>query len=145
MTAPFLLTAAAGILAQSAAAPEPRNAWAPVVLLLLIGIGFAVGNLVISVLVGPSRTGPGKEATYESGMMPVGDTRKRFNVRFYIVAMIFLVFDVEIVFMYPWATIFAPKADSPMGGMLLVEMVIFVAILLLAYVYAWGKGVFRWD
>ena len=131
------------ILAQSG--PEPRTAWAPVVLLLLIGIAFAVGNLVISVLIGPSRTGPGKEATYESGMVPVGDTRRRFNVLFYIVAMIFLVFDVEIVFMYPWATIFAPKAASPMGGLLLVEMVVFVGILLLAYVYAWGKGVFRWD
>jgi NADH-quinone oxidoreductase subunit A len=143
MTTPSLTMSAAAVLAQSA--PEPRAAWAPVVLLLLIGIGFAVGNLVISLLVGPSRTGPGKEATYESGMVPVGDTRRRFNVRFYIVAMIFLVFDVEIVFMYPWATIFAPKANSAIGGMLLVEMVIFVAILLLAYVYAWGKGVFRWD
>jgi NADH-quinone oxidoreductase subunit A len=131
------------LLAQNIA--EPRAAWAPVVLLLLIGIGFAVGNLVISLIIGPSRTGPGKEATYESGMVPVGDTRKRFNVRFYIVAMIFLVFDVEIVFMYPWATIFAPKANTPLGPMLMWEMVIFVAILLLAYVYAWGKGVFRWD
>lgn len=142
-TPPLFASAAAALLAQSA--PEPRTAWAPVVLLLLIGIGFAVGNLVISLLVGPSRTGPGKEATYESGMVPVGDTRRRFNVRFYIVAMIFLVFDVEIVFMYPWATIFAPKANSPIGGLLLAEMVVFVAILLLAYLYAWGKGVFRWD
>ena len=131
------------ILAQTAA--EPRIAWAPVVLLLLIGIGFAVGNLVISLLIGPSRTGPGKETTYESGMVPVGDTRRRFNVRFYIVAMIFLVFDVEIVFMYPWATIFAPNVKGPLGGMLLAEMAIFVAILVLAYLYAWGKGVFRWD
>ena len=131
------------ILAQNIA--EPRAAWAPVVLLLIIGIGFAVGNLVISLIIGPSRTGPGKEATYESGMVPVGDTRKRFNVRFYIVAMIFLVFDVEIVFMYPWATIFSPKANTPLGPILMWEMVIFVAILLLAYIYAWGKGVFRWD
>jgi NADH-quinone oxidoreductase subunit A len=131
------------LLAQSA--PEPRNAWAPVVLLLLIGIGFAVGNLVISLIIGPSRTGPGKEATYESGMVPVGNTHKRFNVRFYIVAMIFLVFDVEIVFMYPWATIFASKANTAIGGLLLAEMVVFVVILVLAYVYAWGKGVFRWD
>src|SRR5678815_3817427 len=100
------------LLAQQAAsavgtAPSPRMVWAPVVLLLVIAIGFGVGNLVISLLIGPSRSGPGKETTYESGMVPVGDTRQRFNVRFYIVAMIFLVFDVEIVFMYPWATIFA--------------------------------------
>src|SRR5688572_19219800 len=135
---------------------EPRAAWAPVLLLLVIAIAFAVGNLVVSLLIGPSRTGPGKEQTYESGMVPIGDTRKRFNVRFYIVAMIFLVFDVEIVFMYPWATIFAPGLHErsvatatgqhfDVGAMLLVEMVVFVGILLLAYVYAWGKGVFRWD
>ena len=129
------------LLAQAA----PRNAWAPVVLLLLIGIGFAVGNIVISTLIGPSRTGPGKETTYESGMMPVGDTHRRFNVRFYIVAMIFLVFDVEIVFMYPWATVFAPYAGTDLGGLLLLEMLVFVGLLVLAYVYAWGKGVFRWD
>src|SRR5688500_355450 len=124
---------------------EPRNAWAPVVLLLVIGIGFAIGNVVLSSVIGPSRTGPGKETTYESGMVPVGDTHRRFNVRFYIVAMIFLVFDVDIIFMYPWATIFTTYANSPIGGLLLVEMLIFVGLLVLAYVYAWGKGVYRWD
>src|SRR5919107_908174 len=103
------------LLAQLAA--DPRSSWAPVVLLLLIAIGFAVGNLVLSLLIGPSRTGPGKETTYESGMVPIGDTRKRFNVRFYIVAMIFLVFDVEIVFMYPWATIFAPTVHGGTMGL----------------------------
>jgi NADH:ubiquinone oxidoreductase subunit 3 (subunit A) len=86
--------------------PDAPSAWAPVVLLILIGAGFAIGNVVLSTIIGPSRTGPGKEETYESGMIPVGDTRQRFNVRFYIVAMIFLVFDVEIVFFYPWASIF---------------------------------------
>jgi NADH-quinone oxidoreductase subunit A len=137
-------------LAQHAV--ENQDSWAPVILLLIVGIGFAVTNIAASLIIGPSRTGPGKEVTYESGMVPIGDTRKRFNVRFYIVAMIFLVFDVEIVFLYPWATIFAPAAGNkftPQGhafaGMLLVEMAIFVAILLLAYLYAWGKGVFRWD
>jgi len=137
------------ILAQAA---ENQDSWAPVVLLLVIAIGFAVVNVAASLLIGPSRTGPGKEITYESGMVPIGDTRKRFNVRFYIVAMIFLVFDVEIVFLYPWATIFASAAGNnktlegrAFGAMLLVEMGIFVAILLLAYFYAWGKGVFKWD
>jgi NADH-quinone oxidoreductase subunit A len=130
------------LLAQTT---EPRNAWAPVVLLLLIGIGFAVGNIALSSVIGPSRTGPGKETAYESGMVPVGDTHRRFNVRFYVVAMIFLVFDVEIVFMYPWATIFAPFVRGSMGGLLLGEMFVFVALLVLAYLYAWGKGVFRWD
>ncbi len=124
---------------------DPRSAWAPVVVMIVIALLFAVGNVILSTLIGPGRTGPGKETAYESGMVPVGDTRRRFNVRFYIVAMIFLVFDVEIVFFYPWATIFAPYVKAGQGGLLLVEMFIFVGILLLAYVYAWGKGVFRWD
>lgn len=127
--------------------PGPSSSWAPVVLLLIIGIGFVVGNLVLSLWIGPKRTGPGKETVYESGMTPVGDTRKRFNVRFYVVAMIFLVFDVEIVFFYPFATIFAPyvKAEPVASTTILVSMLLFVAILLVAYFYAWGKGVFRWD
>jgi NADH-quinone oxidoreductase subunit A len=124
------------------------STWLPVVLLLLIGIGFAVGNIVISLLIGPSRTGEVKSSTYESGMVPIGDTRKRFNVRFYIVAMIFLVVDVEIVFFYPWASIFSPAiqaGDQHLGNMLLLRIVIFTVFLLVGYLYAWGKGVFRWD
>ncbi|MDB5299179.1 MAG: nuoA [Phycisphaerales bacterium] len=129
---------------------DPKSSWAPIVLLLMIAVGFAVVNIAASLIIGPSRTGPGKEQTYESGMVPIGDTRRRFNVRFYIVAMIFLVFDVEIVFLYPWATIFAKgvsqKAGGDLnGGLLLAEMIIFVVILLVAYFYAWGKGVFKWD
>src|SRR5215203_6198574 len=122
--------------------PDPPTTWLPVVLLIVIGVGFAIGNVVLSLVIGPSRTGPGKEIAYESGMVPIGDTRKRFNVRFYIVAMIFLVFDVEIVFLYPWATVFPDAVASGTGStLLLVEILLFVAILLLAYVYAWGKGV----
>src|ERR1700759_493250 len=104
------------LLAQMA--PESKASWAPVLLLLLIGIGFAVVNVAASLIIGPSRTGPGKATTDESGMGPVGDTRKRFNFRFYIVAMIFLVFDVDIIFMYPWATIFpeATRSHAASGG-----------------------------
>jgi NADH-quinone oxidoreductase subunit A len=143
-----------GLLAQATSAPPPVattstvSSWLPVVLLVVIAVGFAVANVLISVFVGPGRTGPGKEEVYESGMVPTGDTRQRFNVRFYVVAMIFLVFDVEIVFFYPWASIF-PEAvrvlDKGQAALLLGEMIVFIVILLLAYVYAWGKGVFRWD
>src|SRR4051794_23256148 len=146
---PALVPSWPSLLAQSSSAGgDPRVAWAPVVLLILIALGFAVGNVVLSTWIGPKRTGPGKETTYESGMMPIGDTRKRFNVRFYIVAMIFLVIDVEIVFFYPWATIFAPVIQTgtkQQGNLLLLEIILFVVILLVAYLYAWGKGVFRWD
>src|SRR5512133_428102 len=120
---------------------QPLSPWAPVVLLIVIGLLFAVGTVVASAILGPGRTGSVKETIYESGVVPVGDTRQRFNARFYIVAMIFVVFDVEIVFFYPWATIFPLNPTA----LLLMEMVIFVLILLVAYLYAWGKGVFRWD
>ena len=138
------------VLAQAVAATadDVVSGWAPVVLLIVIGILFAVGNIAASLIIGPSRTGPGKETTYESGMVPVGDTRKRFNVRFYIVAMIFLVIDVDIIFFYPWASIFAPviqKGTPEQGTAIMLEMIIFVSLLLVAYFYAWGKGVFRWD
>jgi NADH-quinone oxidoreductase subunit A len=145
------------VLAQVASPNEPRYAWAPVLLLLIIAIGFAVTNVAVSIMVGPKRTGPGKETTYESGMMPVGSAHQRFNVKFYIVAMIFLVFDVDIIFMYPWATIFSPEVRAgrdaslvgpggvPFGILLLIEMGIFILLLLVAYLYAWGKGVFKWD
>jgi NADH-quinone oxidoreductase subunit A len=141
---PILAQAAAHASVSSGDAPSN---WAPVVLLIIIGLLFGAGSIIGSILVGPSRTGPAKETIYESGMLPIGDTRRRFNVRFYIVAMIFLVIDVEIVFFYPWATIFAPviRSGSSKATTLLVEMIVFVVILLVAYIYAWGKGVFRWD
>ena len=125
---------------------EPQTTWLPVLLLIVIAVGFAATNVLASIVIGPGRTGKGKEETYESGMVPIGDTRKHFNVRFYIVAMIFLVFDVEIVFFYPWATIFPDAvAKGSASGLLLLEIILFVVILLLAYIYAWGKGVFQWD
>src|ERR1700722_15789528 len=128
---PWILADASAVTVE-----DPRIAWAPVALLIVIGVGFAITNILASVIIGPSRTGPGKEETYESGMTPIGDTRQRFNVRFYIVAMIFLVFDVDIIFMYPWATVFAAKVrdvgviqaakagGTDWGAVLLVEMFI---------------------
>jgi len=133
--------------ASTNVAGDSRYGWLPILLLLLMAIGFAVTNVALSLLIGPSRTGPGKETTYESGMTPIGDTRKRFNVRFYVVAMIFLVFDVDIIFFYPLCSIFpqTAMADHRLAGILLLDVLVFVTILLVAYFYAWGKGVFRWD
>lgn len=132
---------------------EHQNTWLPVLILLVMGIGFGVVNIAVSLLVGPRRTGPGKETTYESGMVPVGDTRRRFNVKFYLVAITFVVFDVEVVFLYPWAVAFPNAlADSssvlglPLSAtILLVSMLVFIGVILVGYVYEWGKGVFSWD
>ncbi|MCZ6811811.1 MAG: NADH-quinone oxidoreductase subunit A, partial [Planctomycetota bacterium] len=83
---------------------------------------------------------------YESGMNPIGSARKRFNVRFYILAMTFLVFDVEIIFLYPWAVTFSNLAPrSPEAGLFLGRIMFFIGTSIVAYVYAWRKGVFRWD
>ncbi|MFN8779593.1 MAG: NADH-quinone oxidoreductase subunit A, partial [bacterium] len=83
-----------------------NNPYLPILLLLLSAILFAVGNVTISKFLGPSRKGKVKDATYESGVNPIGSARKRFNVRFYLIAMVFLVFDIEIIFLFPWAVTF---------------------------------------
>lgn len=115
-------------------------------ILVLIAIVFALVNLGASALFGPSRTGPTKSQTYETGMIPFHTARRRFNIRFYILAMTFLVFDVEIVFLYPWATVFPNlTADSPLSGQFLARMLFFIGTSVIAYAYAWRKGVFRYD
>lgn len=126
---------------------DPRYAWAPVILLLILGLGFSVGNGIASALIGPSRTGKVKEQTYESGMNPVGDARRRFNVRFYLVAILFVAFDVEIVVMYPWAASFAKvlSIDPELGQRMFVGVGIFMTLVFVGYLYDIGKGVLKWD
>lgn len=135
--------------------------YAVVGILVVLVIGLAGAIIAATHIIGPQRHGRVKDSTYESGMEPIGDTRRRFNVRFYIVAMLFLLFDVEIVFFYPWATLFgrltAPadaaqrqwSADMTSAGFgapfFLAEMLIFLAVLAIGYVYAWRKDVFKWD
>src|SRR3989304_6477635 len=102
--------------------------------------------MVATHALGPRKAGAEKDISYESGMNPVGTARKRFNVRFYILAMTFLVFDVEIIFLYPWAVTFAELAPgSPDARLFLGRILFFLATSVIAYVYAWRKGVFRWD
>ena len=118
-------------------------------ILALILVIMALGGtimLITHVLPKPGRQGARKDATYEAGMEVIGDARRRFNVRFYLVAMLFLLFDVELIFMYPWAKVFIGGADSGVDmSFLFYEMVIFMMILLVGYAYAWRKGVFSWD
>jgi NADH-quinone oxidoreductase subunit A len=122
------------------------DAYIPIGLLVIMAIGFGVMSLIGTHLLGPTRHGETKQATYESGMNPIGTARKRFNVRFYILAMTFLVFDVEIIFLYPWAVSFTKlEPRSPEAVLFLGRIMFFIGTSVIAYVYAWRKGVFRWD
>jgi NADH-quinone oxidoreductase subunit A len=103
------------------------------------GTGFAVVNIGLSKLVGPRRPTPEKLAPYECGMPPVGDARDRHPVKFYLVAMIFLLFDIEIAFLYPWAL--ALRGLRWTG---FIQLIVFFLILLTGYIYVWRKGVFNW-
>jgi NADH-quinone oxidoreductase subunit A len=118
----------------------------PVLLVLVMAVIFVIINIGASALIGPNKAGATKGIAYESGMDPFGTTKKRFNVRFYILAMTFLVFDVEIIFLYPWAVSFTQlKPQSPEALLFLCRIMFFVATGVAAYVYAWRKGVFRWE
>jgi NADH-quinone oxidoreductase subunit A len=125
----------------------------PVFLFAACATIVAVGLVVVGALVGPHKDGRVKEMPYESGMDPIHDARRRFDVRFYLVAIAFLVFDVELLFLYPWAV----ASRNPQGidqavaehwvasrGLVFAEVLSFVALLAAGYVYAWRKGVFRW-
>lgn len=122
------------------------QSYLPLGVILIMAIVFAVANVVLTKLIGPSRDGPVKSVAYESGMDPFGAARKRFNVRFYLLAMAFLVFDVEIIFLFPWATVFGqlePRSDE--AGLFLARALFFLFTTVVAYVYAYRKGVFRFD
>ena len=118
----------------------------PIILFLLAIIGFAVSALVVAHLLGPGKRTPVKQMPYESGMDPIGDARQRFDVRFYLVAILFLVFDVELLFLYPWAAAYSEGTITGPEFRLLVflEVLLFLATLVVGYVYAWRRGVFRW-
>jgi NADH-quinone oxidoreductase subunit A len=122
----------------------------PVLIFLLVVVGFAVANLVLTHLpLKPGRRTAVKLMPYESGMDPVGDARQRFDVKFYMIAILFLVFDVELLFLYPWAVAAYESQGEPLIPRALQwpvfwEVLAFLFTLVVAYVYAWRKGVFRW-
>ncbi len=122
------------------------EAYVPIGILVVMAVLFVGANMVATHVLGPRKSGSRKDLTYESGMNPIGTARKRFNVRFYILAMTFLVFDVEIIFLYPWAVTFAKLAPkSAEAQLFLWRIMFFIMTSIIAYVYAWRKGVFRWD
>ncbi len=135
----------------------------PILLFALLSTGLALALLGIGKALGPKRQTAVKQMPYESGMDPIHDTRRRFDIGFYLVAIVFLVFDVELLFLYPWAVasraVAAPgtTAGQPLGidgavaagwvdgrGLVFTEVLLFIALLAAGLLYVWKKGVFRW-
>lgn len=115
----------------------------PVLMLLVFAAANAVLILGISAVFSNHRPTAVKSAPYESGMPVLGDARERFSVKFYLVAMLFIIFDIETVYMIPWAVAFRQLPE--ISGVLLVEMLTFVGILAVGYIYIWKRGALQWD
>jgi NADH-quinone oxidoreductase subunit A len=131
----------------------------PVFVFLIVAIAIAAGMIIASAWLAPQKTTKVKQMPYESGMDPIGDARQRFDVRYYLVAIVFLLFDVELLFLYPWAVahwsagitpaeselaVSAPGIPAEFRGMVFGEILLFILILAAAFAYAWRKGVFEW-
>jgi NADH-quinone oxidoreductase subunit A len=115
------------------------HGWIPILIMIALGGGFALVNTLLPRFLGPSKPTPEKLAPYECGMPPVGDARERHPVKFYLVAMIFLLFDIEVAFLYPFA-----MALRELGWFGFIQILVFFAILVGGYVYVWRKGVLDW-
>ncbi len=129
--------------------------YTPILILLLMVIGLVILIMGLSHSLGTYRHGPRKDTPYEAGMPVFGDARRRFHARFYIVALLFLLFDVEVVLLWPWALVFHQAAtegtsvavasgETVGAGFLLAAMMVFLALLLVGLIYEWGRGALRW-
>lgn len=112
----------------------------PIFVLFIIAAGFAVTNVVFSALLGTRKPTPEKLTPYECGIDPIGSARERFSVKFYLIAMLFVIFDIEVVFLYPWAVAFQ---SLKLFGF--IEMLIFIGILFVCYAYIWKRGGLEWE
>ncbi len=112
----------------------------PIFILVILATAIAVLAILFPSLFGPKKPDEVKLSTYESGKLPIGPARRRFSVQYYLTAMLFILFDIEVIFLYPWAAVF-----KQLKLFALVEMAIFVLILLVGYVYVWRKGALEWD
>src|SRR5262245_11609822 len=120
----------------------------PILLVFIFVAGFAVTNIVLSHVVGRRKDSRAKLMPYECGMDPVGSAHQRFSVKFYLIAMLFILFDIEAVFLIPWAVVFKSLIRTlPENGreFFFFEMMIFIAVLLVGYIYVWKKGLFEWN
>ena len=115
----------------------------PILILFAFAVVFAFGILIFSHFVGPRKYGDVKGEPYESGIRPFMDARVRFSIKFYIIAVLFIIFDVEIVFLYPWVVVY--KEIVSQGIFIFIEMIVFIAMLLIGYFYLWKRGAFEWE
>lgn len=128
---------------------EQLQQYIPVALLLLVAIGFAGANLVLPLLLGKPRVHDAvKDSPYECGMPPLTEAHTRFSVKFYLIAMLFILFDIEVVFMLGWSAVFRdlikPVSDGGIGLRMLLGAVLFLGILEVGHIYAWKKGALDW-
>jgi NADH-quinone oxidoreductase subunit A len=119
----------------------------PILLMFVVAAGFAVGNVLLSQFVGQRKRTRTKLMPYECGKDPVGSARERFSVKFYLIAMLFILFDIEVIFLVPWAAVFKTLAgqDAAMRWFVYLEMMVFVGLLLCGYIYVVKKGAFDWS
>src|SRR3954469_23353226 len=122
------------------------NQYIPVLMLIVLAISFAFGMLILSVVLGKKGRRSGiKDTAYECGMLPIGEGSTRLSVKFYLVAMLFILFDIEVVFLYPWAVVYRSMlADPATRNLILGSMISFMAILFVGYIYALKKHAFDW-
>jgi len=116
-----------------------------ILIVFIFVLGFAVTQIVLSHLVGRRRDTRAKLMPYECGMDPVGSAHQRFSVKFYLVAMLFILFDIEAIFLVPWAVVFRGLIERMSRPFVFFEMMIFIAVLFVGYVYVWKKGLFEWN
>jgi len=118
----------------------------PILMFVLVGVAIGVLPVAMGFLLAPSRPDPEKLSPYECGFEAFEDARMKFDVRYYLIAILFILFDLEIAFLFPWATIFKDiVAAAPIKMFGFVEMLVFVAILVVGYIYAWAKGALEWE
>jgi len=119
--------------------------YAPILVLLALVLGFAVANVVLSEVLGRSRRAVAKGAAYECGMSGQGNARLRLSIHFYLVAVLFIVFDVETLLLVPWAAAAQMFGELGLGGLVFAQVAVFIGVLALGLVYEWRKGGIEWD
>lgn len=121
------------------------EAYFPLLLFVLISVVFAFIAVALPSMLGPRRKNNQKLEPYESGMIPFADARRRFPVKYYLIAMLFILFDIEVIFLYPWAGTLLPLRDTFGAGVALIPIGIFLLILIIGLVYEWSKGALDWE